>query len=273
MRRDRPWSGRVIDECRGGGPVSVRGVDSFGGWGPFDKNVAMNHKRTDLDTRDRPEGLLHSALAVVLLGALAETGGAEIYIAGEAGAAFPSDLRHVSGTGAIHGVGFGNLDLADTGLYGGKLGYFFDDKGRQWLGVEVEGFAANPHVKQQAVSAAGAQATAGALGSGAHVRVVTMAFNVVARYPRGPVQPYVGLGLALVNAKVSGPNLSASNSSPGLNLLAGIKVAVTERLAIFCEEKYTYTSFQFEDAGLTGVGIKGIYAAPAVVGGLAWHFR
>lgn len=233
----------------------------------------MKRDRTSLGAGDRPEGLLRSVLAVVLIGAFSETARAEIYIAGEAGAAFPFDLRHVSGTGAIHGVDVGKLDLADTGLYGGKLGYFFDDKGRQWLGVEVEGFADNPHVKQQAVSAAGVQATAGALGAGAHVRVVTMAFNIVARYPRGPVQPYVGLGLALVNAKVSGPNLSASNSSPGLNLLAGLKVAVTERLAIFCEGKYTYTSFQFEDAGLTGVGIKGIYAAPAVVGGLAWHFR
>lgn len=199
--------------------------------------------------------------------------GAEIYIAGEAGAAFPFDLRHVNGTGAIHGVGFGNLDLADTGLYGGKLGYFSDDKGRQWLGVEVEGFADNPHVKQQTVSAAGAQSTAGTLSVGVHVRVVTTALNVVVRYPKGPVQPYAGAGLAFVNAKISGPNISASDSSPGLNLFAGIKVSMTERLAVFCEGKYTYTSFQFEDARLTGAGIKGIYAAPAVVGGLAWHFR
>ncbi len=44
----------------------------------------------------------------------------------------------------------------------------------------------------------------------------------------------------------------------------GIEGFVTDHIALFIEGKYTYASFQFEDAGLSGAGIKGIYAAPAI---------
>ncbi len=72
---------------------------------------------------------------------------------------------------------------------------------------------------------------------------------------------------------VSGPSLAVSDSSPGLNLLAGAKFFLTERVAVFCEGRYTYASFQFEDAGLVGAGVKGVYQAPGVVAGMAWHFK
>lgn len=184
---------------------------------------------------------------------------------------FPFDLQHVRGTGANHGLSFGSLDLANAGLFGGKLGYFFEDKGWEWMGVEVEGFVSHPRVAHQTLS--GAPSQSAIAGTGEQVRIVTTALNVLARYPGGRLQPYAGIGLAAVSATVSGASLAVSDSSPGLNLLAGVKLLVTERGAVFCEGRYTYASFQFEDAGLVGAGIKGVYQAPGFVAGVAWHFK
>lgn len=110
-------------------------------------------------------------------------------------------------------------------------------------------------------------------GTGEQVRIVTSALNILARYPHGRLQPYAGIGLAMVTATVSGPGLAVSDSSPGLHLLAGAKFFLTERVAVYCEGRYTYASFQFEDAGLARAGIKGVYQAPGFVAGMAWHFK
>lgn len=211
------------------------------------------------------------ALAFVL--SLAGAAQAEMYVAGQLGASFPFDLRNVEGTGTNQGVTFKELSLANSAVYGGKVGYFFQDKGWEWVGAELEMFASTPHVKQQQIVAPGGGATATTLGNGAHVRVFTTALNVIARYRWDHIQPYFGVGLAFVHARVSDESISISDASPGLNLLAGVKGFLGEHLAVFAEGKYTYTSFQFNDAGIIGAGVKGIYAAPAVVVGVAWHFR
>src|SRR5919108_4771570 len=153
---------------------------------------------------------------------------AEVYVAGQGGWSFQFDMRNVEGTGAIHGAQFSDLDLAQTLVYGGKLGYFFQDREWRWVGIEAEFFASNPHIKQQQVIAPGGGPTAPALANGAHVRVFTTAINVIVRYPNTRFQPYAGVGLAYVNAKVSDESFSTSSSSPGLNLLVGLKGFVTK---------------------------------------------
>ncbi|ULA60100.1 MAG: hypothetical protein LZF60_220013 [Nitrospira sp.] len=70
-----------------------------------------------------------AVLAFELIAGSMERARTEVYIAGEAGVTFPLDLRHVRGTGANHGVSFGNLDLANAEMFGGKVGYCFEDKG------------------------------------------------------------------------------------------------------------------------------------------------
>jgi hypothetical protein len=72
---------------------------------------------------------------------------------------------------------------------------------------------------------------------------------------------------------LSDETFSVSDSAPGLNLVVGVKGFLTKNFALFGEFKYTYTSLQFEDVGIVGPGIKGEYSAPAVVAGIAWHFR
>ncbi len=220
----------------------------------------------------RFSGLIAGSVLFFLLG-LHVPVGAEVYIAGQVGAGFPQDLRNVKGTGTIQGVDFNDLNLADTLIYGGKLGYFFEDPGWKWVGVELEAFTGNPHVKRQEMTAPGGGPTATALGNGAHVQTLTTAVNVIARYPHPRWQPYAGIGMAFVHARVSDEGFSISDSSPGLNLLAGLKGFLTKDLAVFVEAKYTYSSFQFNDAGVVGAGIKGVYSMPGVVAGIAWHFN
>lgn len=146
---------------------------------------------------------------------------------------FPLDLRHVRGTGANHGVSFESLNLAHAEVFGGKVGYFFEDNGWEWVGVEVEGFVSHPRVAHQASS--GYFAQSGLAGTGEQVRIATTALNVLARYPHGRLQPYAGIGLAAVGATVTGPSLAAADPSPGLNLLAGDKLLLPERVAMLCE--------------------------------------
>ena len=92
----------------------------------------------------------------------------ETYIAGFGGSTFGGKFSNVEGPGG------GNLggNLADAGVYGGKLGHFFGDR-MNWLGVEMEAFNTTPHVEQQ-----------GPL-PGRHIRVTTLAFNLIGRLKFG----------------------------------------------------------------------------------------
>ena len=122
-------------------------------------------------------------------------------------------------------------NLADAGVYGGKLGHFFGDR-MNWLGVEMEAFNTTPHVEQQ-----------GPL-PGRHFRVTTLAFNLIGRLKFGcemktergeeerkvekerefcRLQPYAGVGLGVFFANLSNNNGNSlsDNAVPGLNVLGG----------------------------------------------------
>lgn len=115
-------------------------------------------------------------------------------------------------------------------------------------------FASQSAVTQQSVAAMGSSTAI--LARGADVRTYVAAVNVIARHRWHRFEPYAGIGLALVTAEVSTATFSVKDFSPGLNVLAGLKGFVTDHIALFVEGKYTYASFQFEDAGLSGAGIK-----------------
>jgi len=100
----------------------------------------------------------------------------ESYVAGFGGYTFGGELSDVEGTGPLGGLFSGtnraDRDLADSVVYGGKIGHFFGDR-LDWLGVEMEAFNTTPHVEQQ-----------GAI-PGNHLRVTTLAFNVTGRLKFG----------------------------------------------------------------------------------------
>ena len=73
----------------------------------------------------------------------------EIYVAGFGGYTLGHSFTNVDGTGALAGTGIESLDLANSAVYGMKVGYFLPDRRLNWLGFELEGFNTTPHLEQQ----------------------------------------------------------------------------------------------------------------------------
>lgn len=188
-----------------------------------------------------------------------------------------------------------DLSLKSSSLFGGKGGYFFNDQDLPWLGVELDVFTTNPSIKAQTVSTdQDIRFTPKDLNNGAcplpipnnacafqervkstlpvtesSLRLVTAAFNVVARYPGKVFQPYVGVGVGAFYFTSSTGAFQGRQVVPGLNAIAGLKVLATEEWGFFLEGKYnraTLTNFD------PTYGLSGEYSAFNVVAGVAYHF-
>ncbi|HJU06809.1 MAG TPA: outer membrane beta-barrel protein [Nitrospiraceae bacterium] len=198
-------------------------------------------------------------LGAGLLGA-GETS-AEWYVAGQVGPTFADRLSDIGGTGSLTTVPprFPNFDLKNSITYGGKLGYF---PGHGWFGLEADVFNTTPHIKS--------------LGSvpGVHLRVTTAALNFIIRYPGLSVQPYVGIGAALIFSRIgeSATTQGDSDVSTGLNLIAGTRFFITPYTALFTEYKYTRATLEFDKAFGSVGGFNGDYRAQHVVFGVSYHF-
>jgi len=199
---------------------------------------------------------------------------AEWYVAGQGGVSFSNSFNNAESTGALAGIHFSDLDLHQTPVYGGKVGYYFDSL--KWLGVEMEAFSSTPHLKQQNAILSFPGGSASTIIPGQDLRVTNWSpINVVVRYQLGPIEPYGGVGLGVFFARIhdgATDTSASSNARPGLNALAGIRWRITNHLSLFGEWKYNRATFHFQDATPGTVGLKGDYSAHLGVGGLAWHF-
>jgi hypothetical protein len=190
-----------------------------------------------------------------------------------------------------------DLSLKQSVLFGGKAGYFFKDEGFPWLGVELEAFTTTPTIKTQTVTTN--QDITYILGPGhlpgagcpipapttqcsvqenlkstlpmtqSSLRLVTVVFNVVARYPGTTFQPYVGVGGGAFYFSSSG-QIDGRQVVPGLNTQLGLKVLATEEWAFFVEGKYNYATITNLDP--SGFGLSGVYSAFNALAGVAYHF-
>lgn len=214
----------------------------------------------------------------------------EVYVAGFGGFTWGHQLGSVDGTGTAKGQDYGSQDLADSVVYGGKVGYFHPDR-LNWLGLEAEAFNTTPHIEQ------------GDGLPGTHLRVTTLAFNLIARTKLGcrhrddvrhdgtvhdrdgdrwspldenlrcPLQLYAGAGPGIFFAETSNQfGRSTDNARVGLNALAGVKYFMNRNLAVFAEYKFNYAHFNFHEAQGSTAGFNGNYTASHVVGGLAMHW-
>jgi opacity protein-like surface antigen len=211
------------------------------------------------------------------------------YVAGQFGYTLAYDFKDVTGTGALAGTSLNNLNLQNSFVYGAKVGYFFSDR-LNWLGVEVEAFNTNPHIKQQSLGA-----IPGTTQTGTTLLVTTVAFNLIARGQFAcrltendpyaapvnryglnrptrfcPLQPYVGVGIGAFFAWAD--RGSESLAAPGLNALAGVRYFVTRNTALFGEYKYNRAAFSFDNVQGGNAGIDGIYSASHFIAGVSFHF-
>jgi len=181
---------------------------------------------------------------------------AEFYVAGQVGPQFSSQWGNVEAIGGPAGGSSSDVDLKNSIAFGAKAGYFFPQLPN--LGLEVSASHAKPDI-----------------------RVVTVAFNVIARAQMKSFEPYAGVGLGLFFARlkdVTGESRS-DNGVPGFNALAGYRSFLTDdkRLALMVEYNYQRAQLSF-DHGLDpsvglGTGLRGTYEAHTIMVGLSYHFQ
>lgn len=203
-------------------------------------------------------GLLASCLLVGIFGMPGPIS-AEWYVAGDVGPNFADRLTGVSGTNGLTGLHAPDFDLKNSISYGAKLGYFPE---HGWIGMEGEVLQTTPHIKN--------------LGDipGIHLRLTTVGINLIARHPGRTFQPYAGVGVGLVIARIGDSTTTQSNTEvvSGWNALVGLRAFVTPSVAVFTEYKYTAAALRFDEAfGATG-GFEGTYRAQHVLVGLSYHF-
>jgi hypothetical protein len=191
-----------------------------------------------------------------------------------------------------------DISLKSSAIFGGKVGYFFAEEGFSWLGIELEAFRTSPTIKAQTLStiqnisyqpntpAPAVQCPpppqpqvpncpAFVLNRSSlsiqesTLNVITVAFNVIARYPGTMFQPYVGVGGGAFNFSASGGSIQGNQWYPGLNLMAGAKLLVTEEFGVFVEGKYNLANVSNFDQTF---GLSATYSIFHFVAGLAYHF-
>ena len=203
-----------------------------------------------------------------LMGEAAAADLPKTYVALYGGITIPQSLKEGRVLNVPTEVTLSDLDLAGSAMGGAKLGMFLPGR-LGWFGLETEFFYTNPHMKQQDITLTGAFPTTTTNFVGAHVRMATWALNLIGRYPGERFQPYAGVGLGIFWARIAGQDIGTSaDTSPGLNLLAGMRFALTERLALFGEYKYNQAAFHFG----RDVTLYTLYQAHHFVGGLSLKF-
>ena len=211
----------------------------------------------------------------------------EAYISGQIGMSLPSIGQGLTAidttTQFLPGTTHSDLALQSSTLIGFKVGYFF--KQARWLGLEAEAFSTTPHIKQQVhtLENPSSPGSASATLQGAHLRVFTVApVNLILRYHKSRLQPYIGAGPALFFARLTGegltPNSPAStsdNARLGLNAKAGVEYYITRHFTAFGEWKFNYARFNFrENADLFPFpyGFNATYQMHMVSFGIGYHF-
>ncbi len=205
--------------------------------------------------------LLVSAWLLVLSFSLSDTARAEeaekglFYIGIYGGLAYPEDLQNVTRLPAGTQLRDRKVDAImikdpDT-IFGAKFG-FIPEEEYTWFGVEAEYFITSTELLP-----------AGGL-SKATLEVRALSLNFVLRYARSWIQPYLGVGPSLVWAdsfQLEGKGSTITTS--GLNLLAGLRIPIADRIMLFTEYKHNRANLDFSNfnvdyrlhAGVGGIGI------------------
>lgn len=223
-------------------------------------------------------------LILVFICLFAQPTMAEWYVGAQIGGVFPQRVGRadVQSSSLPAGTTFSNVDLENSFMYGAKAGYYFQQRGFEWLGIETEIYNATPHVAAQSIrtnlpfgftftspaSCVGLTSCA-VPSAGADLRALTWAPVIITgRYQFGSLQPYGGLGLGLFFAKTDVLGPSTSTTEPGLITKLGLEYRLTDEVGFFGEWKYNYVNLTFT-SGSTRLDAD--YNAHILAFGLNWH--
>jgi opacity protein-like surface antigen len=197
---------------------------------------------------------------------------AEWYLGAYGGITNPGAFSNVTLSSPTLGGGVTEARINDlelkTSLVGGvKAGYFFET--RPWLGLETDLYTLKPSVKQQIIVGGTSSGRVFADNlPGIPLRLTTWAFNIVIRSPSmGEIfQPYGGMGYGLFLATSSKEGKSTNNISPGFQLVAGARILLTPKWALFGEFKFNRATLRFSD-------IRGNYDSQVFATGVMLQFK
>ena len=195
----------------------------------------------------------------------------EPYLAGYLGAAITQDKDldidlGLSALGPIADGKIKDVSFDNALLYGGKVGYFFEGFLGGGLGIELDGYHFSPEIGQQRVTfkgtVFGVPTTTQATLHG-DLELTGIGVNVLYRvpvlqdttFPRGRLQPYVGVGIAAAIARLElqtfvldgRPTTQDTSVRPAVHALGGVRFFLTPRIALFTEYKFVHTGeFEFD---------------------------
>jgi opacity protein-like surface antigen len=203
---------------------------------------------------------------------------AESYVGGQFGVTFPQSLSN----GTVTQDGFGGLDISDqplksSAMVGAKLGHYFTRA--RWIGIETGVSYSTPHIKEGVLvfSGPGGSATTPSL-SGVHQQLFTWDMDVMFRYPKYRVQPYIGIGPSFYHANLNGPDAppGQSSTSIGFNAEGGVRYYLTRQWAMFGEGKYNSALMNYSsnhsDPNADPFGFRATYSAFTLSLGVSYSF-
>lgn len=228
-----------------------------------------------------------SFVLIVLLGAvlLVPTPGfTQVYIGVYVGSVIPHEAdTSETLTGSDLSISDTEFDLGP--MFGGRLGYWLEALNAPFLGIEAEIYGGFPQIDGQILTVAGSTQV---LIQEADVDVLTVGLNALVRYPVGPIQPYGGVGVGILNVGIDdiitttpisivtpGVSLIRSGGSTflstgddtavALQLMGGVRGFITDNVALFGEYKWVTAEVEFKDVDFD-------YSASHVYGGIEFHF-
>jgi opacity protein-like surface antigen len=202
---------------------------------------------------------------------------AEPYVLGYVGAAVThdKDLRtemQLNDAPFVNGRA-DDLSFETSILFGAKGGYFVDQPvlGGH-VGAELDVYHFRPDLDEQRVKFTGLLAGVNGQSTtrlqSADIEVTGVTINLLYRfgllagptYPRGRLQPYVGVGAGAFIARLAtttspfdvNKEIADTDVQPGIQALVGSRWFLTRNIALFAEYKYLQTetfSFTFRESG------------------------
>ena len=236
---------------------------------------ALAEESTIRTLRSAGSRLLLSLAALATL--LPCQAGAEPYVLGYVGAAVTQDkdLRtelELNDAPFVNGRAH-DLSFETSLLFGAKGGYFVDTAvlGGH-VGAELDVYHFRPDLEEQRVTftglLAGVNGRSRTTLQSADIEVTAVTLNLLyrfglltdAQYPRGRLQPYVGVGGGAFIARLAtttspfdvNKSIADTDVQPGVQALVGGRWFLTRNIALFAEYKYVQTeafSFTFRESG------------------------
>jgi opacity protein-like surface antigen len=194
------------------------------------------------------------------------------------------------------GASFSETEIDAGFIIGGRLGYWLENLNAPFIGLEAEVYGAFPKIPQQNLQMNISGSANGAAGASvatvtideADLTILNIGFNLLARYPYGKIQPYVGVGIGIFNGyldsvivrKPTPVSLGGSSftldqgailfkddkdTQPALQLLGGARWFLNDNIALFAEYKYIETELEFQSVEID-------YDASHVYGGIEFFF-